>query len=96
VVERKGADVPQTLKVTFADGSTEIVRFSGTQKWFRWNWVRPSKAVKVELDPAQLYAMDRSTNDNVRALDSNTDAGTYFGSRALAWMQVLLAWLMGA
>lgn len=95
-VKRSGADVPQVLKVTFADGSTEAVRFSGTQKWFRWNWVRPSKAVKVEIDPAQLYSMDRSTNDNTRALDSNRDAGAYFGSRALAWMQVVLAWLMGA
>ena len=96
VVKRNGADVPQVLKVTFADGSTETVRFSGAQKWFRWNWVKPSKAVKVELDPAQLYSMDRSTNDNTRALESNSDAGTYFGSRALAWMQVVLAWLMGA
>ena len=95
-IKRQGADVPQTLKVTFADGSTETVRFSGKQEWFRWSWVRPSKAVKVELDPAQLYAMDRSVNDNVRALDSNSDAGVYFGSRALAWMQVVLAWLMGA
>ena len=43
-----------------------------------------------------LDVYKRQTNDNVRALDSNTDAGTYFGSRALAWMQVLLAWLMGA
>ncbi len=95
-IKRQGADVPQTLKVTFADGSTETVRFSGKQEWFRWSWVRPSKAVKVELDPAQLYAMDRSVNDNVRALDSNSNAGVYFGSRALAWMQVALAWLMGA
>ena len=96
VVKRNGADVPQTLKVTFADGSTETVRFSGKQKWFRWNWVRHSKAVKVELDPAQHYSMDRSINDNVRAVKSNTEAGKYYGSRALAWMQVVLAWVMGA
>ncbi len=96
VVKRSGADVPQVLKVTFADGSTETVRFAGQQKWFRWNWVRPSKAVKVQIDPDQLYMMDRSINDNTRALESNTDAGKYYGSRALAWMQILLAWVMGA
>ena len=96
VVKRQGADVPQTLKVTFEDGSSETVRFAGQQRWFRWDWVRPSKAVKVELDPAGQYTMDRSLTDNVRALESNTDAGDFYGSRALAWMQVALAWLMGA
>lgn len=96
VVKREGADVPQTLKVTFADGSTETVRYAGDQKWFRWSWVRPSKAVKVEIDPAKQYVMDRSINDNVRALEPNSSAGNYYGSRTLAWMQIVLAWLMGA
>lgn len=96
VVKRNGADVPQVLRVTFADGSTETVHFSGKQRWFRWGWVKPSKAVKVELDPQRLHTLDRSFNDNVRALESNSVAGTHYGARALAMMQVALAWWMGA
>ncbi len=96
VVKRAGADVPQWLKVTFADGSTETVEFAGPQRWFRWDWVRPSKAVKVELDPAGQYTMDRSQTDNVRALEANTDAGDFYAGRAMAWLQVALAWVMGA
>ena len=95
-VKRAGVDVPQTLKVTFADGRIETVRFSGDRKWFRWSWVRPSKAVKVEIDPARSYAMDRSWTDNVRTLESDGAAGKHYGSRMMAWMQVLLAWVMGA
>ena len=96
VVKRSGADVPQVLKVTFADGSSESVRFSGDQRWFRYGWVRPAKAVKAELDPAGLYTLDRSKADNLRALDDNSAAGDFYGARALAWLQVALAWLMGA
>ena len=58
--------------------------------------MRPAKAVKVEIDPARAYAMDRSWTDNVRTLESNSEAGTRYGGRVMAWMQVLLAWLMGA
>ncbi len=96
VVAREGADVPQVLKVTFADGSSETVRFEGSQRWFRFGWVKPVKATRVELDPAGLYPMDRSRTDNVRGLKSGTAAGGHFGSRAMAWLQVLIAWWMGA
>ena len=96
VVKRSGADVPQVLKVTFADGSSETVHFEGKQRWFRWGWVKASKAVKVELDPQRIHTLDRSFNDNLRALESNSDASAHYGSRAMAMMQVALAWLMGA
>lgn len=96
VVKRAGADVPQTVKVSFADGSSETLRFSGEQSWFRWGLVRPSRAVKVELDPGQIYSLDRSRSDNVRLLEPNDAAGSRYGMRVMAWLQVALAWWMGA
>lgn len=96
VVKRAGGDVPQTLVVTFADGSKETVRFAGQQKWFRWSWVKPSKAIKVELDPQGLYPLDRALIDNARTLESDNPVNSYYGSRLFAWAQVLLAWVMEA
>ncbi|RMH93576.1 M1 family peptidase [Lysobacter pythonis] len=96
VVKRAGADVPQTLVVSFADGSRETVRFAGQRHWFRWSWVKPAKAVKAELDPDRLHPLDRSRTDNARALEPNHEAGRHYGRRMLAWMQLALAWMMGA
>ncbi len=94
VVRRDGADVAQMLQVTFADGSREIVRFSGQQDEFRWHWTRPVPAVEVTLDPDRLHPMDRSLSDNTRTLEHDPRAARWAGSRAFAWAQTLLAWLV--
>ncbi len=96
VVKRAGAAVPQTLVVSFADGSQETVRFDGAQRWFRWSWVKPAKAVKVELDPHGLYPLDRALIDNARTLEADNAAGKHYRSRLFAWAQVVLSWIASA
>ncbi|MGY0503850.1 M1 family metallopeptidase [Luteimonas sp. e5] len=96
VVRRDGADVPQVLRVIFADGSHELVEFSGDQPWFEFSWTRPSRALKVELDPQRLQPLDRNLADNVRSIEPHGEAGAIAGSRMFGWMQWLLAWVLGA
>ncbi len=82
LVQRKGADVPQTLLVRFADGSSETMHFSGPQAWQRYSWVKPVKAVSAELDPQNAHFLDANLLDNSRTLESN-------GAPARRWTAAL-------
>lgn len=95
-VQRRGADVPQTLVMRFADGSTETVRFSGAQDEFRFEWLKPVPAKTAQLDPQQHYPLDVSLGDNQRSLNPSTDARNQVMQRLLGWLQIALAWLLGA
>lgn len=95
-VQRRGADVPQTLVVRFADGSSEVAHFSGTQAHFHFEWLKPARALSAHLDPQQHYTLDVSLTDNQRSLSPSTDASNQVMQRLLGGVQVLLAWLVGA
>ncbi|MDO4709357.1 MAG: M1 family metallopeptidase [Pseudomonadota bacterium] len=95
-VQRRGADVPQTLIVRFADGSTETVRFSGAQDEFHFDWLKPVPAKTAQLDPQQHYPLDVSLGDNQRSLAPSPAARNLVMQRLLGWLQIVLAWLLGA
>ena len=69
--------MPQTLVVSFADGSRETVRWENDAgagaatsgpRWQRYQWLKPVKAVSAQLDPDGLNHLDASTLDNGRTL----------------------------
>jgi len=68
VLRRRGAVVPQTLVVTFADGSRETVQWHGTERWRRFEWVRPAQGVSVQLDPERRHLLDANKLDDGRTL----------------------------
>lgn len=94
LVKRDGADVPQVLRVTFADGSSETVRFSGTQPWQRFSWVKRSKAVSAQLDPDGNINLDRNKLDNGRTLESDRSATRRWTGDIAAALQTLFAMLV--
>ncbi|HLO93707.1 MAG TPA: hypothetical protein VK195_05270, partial [Burkholderiaceae bacterium] len=67
-LRRRGAAQPQTLIVRFADGSEEKVIWDDQERWKRYSWVKPVKAVSAELDPQQVQRLDMSVADNSRRL----------------------------
>ncbi len=67
-LRRRGAAQPQTLIVKFADGSEEKVVWDDQERWKRYTWVKPVKAVSAELDPQQAQRLDMSVADNSRRL----------------------------
>lgn len=94
LVKRDGADVPQVLRIKFADGKSETVRWSGTQPWHRFSWTRHSKAVSVELDPDRKINLDRSKLDDSRTLEGDGSATRRWTGDVAALLQTLFAMLV--
>lgn len=57
-VRRTGTALPTTLKVTFADGSTETASWDDDSRWKRFSWDKHVKAVSAELDPGHKNFLD--------------------------------------
>ncbi|PJK09970.1 peptidase M1 [Lysobacteraceae bacterium NML08-0793] len=94
-LHRRGADVPQTVRVRFADGSYETVHFSGQKPSFTFEWVKPVRAELAQIDPQQHYTLDISLADNQRTLKRQAVAEKVM-TRLLGWLQILLAAVVGA
>lgn len=94
LVRREGADVPQVLRVTFADGSSEMVRWSGTQPWQRFSWVKRSKAVSAQLDANGDINLDSDKLDDGRTLESDRSATRRWTGDIAAVLQNLFAMLV--
>lgn len=95
LVRRAGTDVPQTVRVTFADGSTATASFSGTRPWQRFEWTRHAKAVSVQLDPEGRHYLDATRIDNSRTLEADSPAprrlATQFGAALQAFFSLLVS-----
>lgn len=94
LIARQGVAVPQTLTVSFADGSSESVHFDGKQRWQRFAWVKPVKAVSAELDPEQRHYLDPGKADDSRSLEPDHTAAARWSSDAAAVLQSLYTLLV--
>jgi len=91
LLRRQGAPVAQTLRVTFADGSAETVRWDGNEPWRKFSWVTPSRAVKAELDPERRHFLDVSKLDDTRTLEPDPSASRRWSMDFAAFIQALLS-----
>lgn len=94
LVRRDGADVPQVLRVKFADGSSEVVGFSGQQPWQRFTWTKPARAESVEIDPAGQVYLDQDKLDDSRTRETNHSAASRWAAAAAALLKTFLALLV--
>ncbi|SDF22455.1 M1 family metallopeptidase [Dyella sp. 333MFSha] len=92
-VWRDGSSVPQTLKVSFADGSTETVRWDDQRRWARFAFTKPAKGVSAELDPAQKIYLDANKLNDSRTVESNHAASNRWGADFAALIQGIYAFL---
>jgi hypothetical protein len=95
-LRRRGAAVPQTLVVKFADGSAETVNWNNSEKWQRVTWKRPAKAVSAELDPKRMHYLDVNKLDDSRSVQADTRASRRWGSDFAAFVQILFALIASA
>lgn len=94
VVRRDGAAVPQTLVVTFADGSRKQVQWDDGAAWKRFAWETPSQAVSVQLDPQRLHYLDVSKLDDSRTLEADGGAARRWSADFAALFQAVQAFLV--
>jgi hypothetical protein len=90
-LRRRGAVVPQTLLVRFADGSSETVAWNGDEKWQRFSWSRPAKAVSAELDPQRMHYLDVNKLDDSRTVKADTSASRRWSVDFAAFVQIVLS-----
>jgi hypothetical protein len=57
-VYRDGVAAAQTLRVTFADGTHQDLRWNDDRRWARFDFVKSAKVVSAELDPMQRGYLD--------------------------------------
>ncbi|WP_430388410.1 M1 family metallopeptidase [Dyella sp. 20L07] len=93
-VVRDGAQVPQLLRVTFADGSHEDVRWDDDLRWARFVFTRPTKVVSAELDPEQKILLDANKLNDSRAVKSDPSASRRWTADAAALLQAFYAFLV--
>jgi hypothetical protein len=91
VVRRRGAAVPQTLEVTFADGRKETVQWNGAEPWRRFEWVKPARAVSAQLDPQRRHLLDTNKLDDTRTVAPDAAATRRWTLDFAAVVQILLA-----
>jgi hypothetical protein len=91
VLRRRGVPVPQTVLVRFADGSSETATWNNDERWQRFTWVRPAKAVSVELDPQRLHYLDVNKLDDSRTLKKNGSAARRWAGDFSAFVNILLS-----
>jgi hypothetical protein len=90
-LRRRGVVVPQTLVVRFADGSSETARWLGDEKWQRFSWSRPARAVSAELDPQRIHYLDVNKLDDSRTVKADTSASRRWSADFAAFVQILLS-----
>jgi hypothetical protein len=91
ILRRRGVAVPQTLVVKFADGSKETVQWNGEERWKRFEWTKPVKAVSAELDPERKNLLDTSKLDDSRTLKADNSATRRWTFDFAALVQTLIA-----
>lgn len=93
-VMRDGAAMPETLKVTFADGSTKTVAWTDGSRWKRFQWDAPTKVVSAELDPEHQILLDANMLNNSRTVKANAAASRRWTSDFAAIAKTLYTFVV--
>jgi len=95
VARRHGAYVPQTILMKFADGSEKRIEWAEREKWKKWIFETPARAVSAELDREKRWMADWNKLDDARAVEKKPLAARRWATEAGAWFGLLFAVLEG-
>lgn len=90
-LRRRGAAVPQTILVKFADGSSETASWNDGTRWQRYTWIKPVRAVSVQLDQQRLHYLDTSKLDDSLTLKADPVASRRWGGDFAALFNMILS-----
>ena len=91
-VQRLGeATFPVEVVTTFADGSQATERWDGKERRTLYAYDRPSRAVRVEVDPRRVLLLDVNRTNNTRTTPSRAaDAARKWSLTWMVWLQELM------
>ena len=93
-VVREGAPVPQTLRVTFADGSHQEFRWNDDRRWARFEFTGQAKVVSAELDPQRKIYLDANKLNDSRTVESDGAASRRWSADFAALVQAFYSLLV--
>jgi hypothetical protein len=88
---RRGAHLPQTVVVTFEDGSEERIDWPAGESWGRWEMVRPVKVRSAQLDAERAVFLDLDKLDDGRRREARRAPAARLALGVGGWLQFLLA-----
>jgi hypothetical protein len=94
VVRRKGTFLfPVNLEVGFADGSKELTTWDGKDRWARFSWEKPVRAVYAQVDPDGNVPLDVNSFNNSYTLQRDRTARLKLTNYWVFAQQMLGQWL---
>ena len=94
MVRRRGTFLfPVKLEVGFEDGSKEQVAWDGKDRWARFSWDKPSRAVYAQIDPDRNVLLDVNSFNNSYTLRSDRTARFKLTNYWVFAQQLLTQWL---
>jgi hypothetical protein len=84
-----GVGTRQDVVVTFTDGSTEKFLWDSTDRWQRYTWVKPVRAVSAQIDPAGHHLLDANSLDDSLTLESDSHASRRWSGDVSEFLQTL-------
>ncbi|MFC5580806.1 M1 family metallopeptidase [Rhodanobacter terrae] len=90
-VSRDGAQAPQLLRVKFADGSSEDVRWNDDRRWARFVFTRPAKVISAALDPEQKVYLDANKLNDSLITKADGTASRRWSADVAALLQTFYA-----
>jgi hypothetical protein len=93
-VVRQGAPVPQLLRVKFADGSSQDLRWDDQRRWARFVFEKPAKVVSAELDPEQKILLDANKLNDSRTTKADASVSRRWTADVTALLQAFYSFLV--
>jgi hypothetical protein len=93
-VFRAGAPVPQLLRVSFADGSHQDVRWNDERRWARFTFTQSAKAVSAELDPERAIYLDADKLNDSRTVEADGSASRRWSADFATLLQTFYSLLV--
>jgi hypothetical protein len=90
-VRRYAAHVPQTLTVTFEDGSSQSLAFPEHERWHHYVFERAVRVKSAQLDPDRQVLLDLNKLDDGRAREASHSASHRWTLEFKAWVELCLA-----
>lgn len=90
-VQRDGAKAPQLLRVKFADGSSQDVRWDDDRRWVRYEFTRPSKVISAVLDPEGKILLDANKLNDSLTSKADGSASRRWSADAASLVQIFYA-----